>query len=533
MNTISKIAAAAFPLLTMVACNDLDTEPQGQYITDNQKHDALEINGGLPSVVGIASNFSAYQMVYSTSNHADFGYPAVMLALDCRGTDMVSVNTGYNWFSSSADFSDCNVNGFISAEVWYTLYRQISSANKLIKEIDPETENEVQQFFRGQALAFRAFDYFTLAQLFQKTYQGNNLAKCVPLITEKNSDEVDVNGCARDSVGDVYRLVNSDLDEALSLVESSGLTPQDVLSSGAKRFLGTAAIHGLRARVSLVKGDYAKAADEAQAAISSAGVAPYSRDAVSVPSFNSADAPSWLWCIHLGENDRVVTSAIVNWGSHMGSLNYGYATYGGWRSISATLYASIPQSDVRRGWFLDANGESPNLNAAQMKFVTGRGAPAYTQVKFAPYQDAINTTTNAAPIPLMRVEEMYLILAEAQAMGGNPTLGAQTLTDFVKTYRDPEYACTATDKEGVRDAVWNQRRIELWGEGLSYFDLVRLNKPVDRRGGGWDDAWVYNIPAGDQIMVLPIPQSETNRNPLISPADNNPSVSKPRPVDDY
>ncbi|MDE7444053.1 MAG: RagB/SusD family nutrient uptake outer membrane protein, partial [Muribaculaceae bacterium] len=325
----------------------------------------------------------------------------------------------------------------------------------------------------------------------------------------------------------------SDLDRALALVESSGLTPQEVLSSGPKRFLGTAAIHGLRARVYLVMGKYKEAAEEATAAINTNGVAPYSIEAVSVPTFNSADASSWLWCIHLGENDRVVTSGIVNWASHMGSLNYGYATYGGWRSISATLYASIPATDVRKGWFLNAYGESANLSAAQQRFLTGRGAPEYAQVKFAPYQDVLNTTVNAAPIPLMRVEEMYLILAEAQAMDGQPSTGAETLTDFVQTYRDPEYTCTATDADGVREAVWNQRRIELWGEGLSYFDLVRLNKPVDRRGGGWDESWVYNIPAGDQIMVLPIPQSETNRNPLISPADNNPSVSKPRPVDDY
>lgn len=547
MNTFSKIAAALLSVTVMVGCNDLDTEPQGQYITDDQKQDALLVNGGLPSVVGIASNFSAYNMVFASRNDTDFGYASVMLALDSRGTDMVGLNTGYNWFASACEFSDCNVNGVVGSEVWYTLYRQISSANTLIGKIDPETEKEDEMFFLGQALAFRAFDYFTLAQLFQKTYVGNVDAKCVPLVTEENAAEADVNGCARSTVQQVYDRVLADLNAAQQYVDDSGLTPQDVLSSGAKRFLSSAAIHGLKARVYLVQNKWAKAAEEADAAIKSPGVAPYSLDAVSVPSFNSADASSWMWCIHLGENDRVVTSGIINWASHMGSLCYGYASYGGWRMISQTLYASIPSTDVRKGWFLNGNGESANLSAAQSSFLVKRGAPAYAQVKFAPYQDVLNNTVNAAPIPLMRVEEMYLILAEAQAMGGNPVLGAQTLTDFVKKYRDPEYTLTlkevgtgedadavgADNAAKVQEAVWNQRRIELWGEGLSYFDLMRLKKPVDRRGGGWERAWVYNIPADDQIMVLPIPQSETNRNPLITPADNNPSVSKPRPVDDY
>ena len=64
----------------------------------------------------------------------------------------------------------------------------------------------------------------------------------------------------------------------------------------------------------------------------------------------------------------------------------------------------------------------------------------------------------------MRVEEMYLIKAEALAMSGQPAAGAQVLTDFVKTYRDPAFTLTAGTAEAVQDAVWMQRRVELWGE---------------------------------------------------------------------
>ena len=76
----------------------------------------------------------------------------------------------------------------------------------------------------------------------------------------------------------------------------------------------------------------------------------------------------------------------------------------------------------------------------------------------------------------MRVEEMYLIKAEGEAMSGATAAAKQTLNNFVRTYRDPAYASLATDAKGIQDEIWMQRRVELWGEGLSYFDIMRLRK---------------------------------------------------------
>jgi hypothetical protein len=152
-------------------------------------------------------------------------------------------------------------------------------------------------------------------------------------------------------------------------------------------------------------------------------------------------------------------------------------------------------------------------------------------VKFAPYADKVGTSTNANDMPLMRIEEMYLIKAEAEAMsGGN---GKATLEDFVKTYRDPSYVCTASSGAGLQEEVFRQRRIELWGEGLNWFDIMRLNKGVDRRGGGFPNAtMVFNIPAGDNILLWRISEAEIQANPALSDADNNPSAPAPTPVPD-
>ncbi|MDE6290659.1 MAG: RagB/SusD family nutrient uptake outer membrane protein, partial [Muribaculaceae bacterium] len=230
------------------------------------------------------------------------------------------------------------------------------------------------------------------------------------------------------------------------------------------------------------------------------------------------------------ETDRVVTSGIINWPSHMGSLNYGYASVGAWRKCNIELFNSIPRTDVRRNWFLDADGFSAGLSDAQQAFCTDADIPPYTQMKFAPYQDELDTSTNANDIPLMRVEEMYYILAEATAMSGGD--GASILTSFVQPYRAPAYSFAGRGS-AVQEECWMQRRVELWGEGLTTYDFLRLKKPFDRRGGGWEPNLVYNVEPNDNVLIIPLPQSEINGNSKITEADNNPSAPMPTSVADY
>ncbi len=80
----------------------------------------------------------------------------------------------------------------------------------------------------------------------------------------------------------------------------------------------------------------------------------------------------------------------------------------------------------------------------------------------------------ASAYPLMRVEEMYFIEAEAAAHL-NAGEGKTLLESFMNTYRDESYVCENAD---VVDEVLLQKRIELWGEGTTFFDIKRLNLSV-------------------------------------------------------
>ena len=528
----------AFSMIMFIGCTDLDTYPESDIVTSEQKTQILESDPSKfeAGVNAIFSQFSTYMSI-TGDNHSDIGYPSVMLFTDSNGADFLGQDNGYNFMSNSMEFSDRDYTADQSKIVWGTMYKMIYVANNVIGTIDPETKNETTLFYLGQALAARAFDYWVLAQLYQFTYVDNKTAPCVPLITEKNSVKAVTEGCPRSTVEQVYGQINTDLKNAIILLEAAN---KDGIKRKDKRYIDLGVAYGLRARVNLTMQNWAEAAADAQKAIEISGAVPYSSAAVTVPTMYDSNDNSWMWGIVVTENDRVVTSGIVNWPSHMGSLNYGYANYSKGHQINKKLYNSIPATDVRKGWWLDANKKSVNLVNMDAQQKTGgafqefalRYLP-YTQVKFAPYKNELKTSVNANDIPLMRVEEMYLIKAEGETMSGNLPGGKKTLEDFVKTYRDVAYTCIAANATDMQEEIHRQRRIELWGEGLSWFDVMRLKKGVDRRGGGYPDvSMIFNIPAGDKIMLWRLPELEIQANKALKATDNNPTAPAPTPVPD-
>lgn len=515
-------------------CYEMDTIPMDQYVTEGEKVAAVEANPekAQAAIAGITALFSGcMQILGEDANvHSDIGFPGLMLSSDSRGIDLVSESTGYNWFSTQVEMNDCSKTSYYTRFAWSNAYRQIFACNAAFKNLDPETEDPEIQFYLGQAHGFRAYDYFLLAQTYQFTYKGNESEPCVMIITEENEEEATANGCTRSTVAEVYQQIMNDCDKAIEYISKSQLQPDNVLESKPKRFLSLAAAYGLRARVNLVMNNWAEALSDAQAAIANFRGAPLSISAASQPGFGDITASNWMLGIAIATTDRVVTSGIVNFPSHMGSFAYGYCSVGAWRRVNENLYNAIPNTDCRKGWFLNEYSVSTNLTEAQQNYCEANKMPAYTQVKFAPYQGVLGTSENACDIPLMRIEEMYLIAAEAKAMGGDPQGASQDLVAFVSTYRDPKYKFSSNVKEEVQNEVWMQRRVELFGEGLSYFDLMRLNKPFDRIGAGFQEEYTYNIQPGDPVLLLCIPETEENGNKAFSAADNNNPAPMPTPV---
>lgn len=533
MKTKYIFASLLLSSLAFVSCEDMDTLPEGKIVTSNQKDEIAETN---PARIEARVNAIYAQFSLMTPNkgaldaerHNDFGYPSVMLFTDTNGNDVVSDDNGYNWTGNNLNYTDRSQTSLEGQMVWNDMYAIIYASNNVIKDVDANTEDATEQYYLGQGLSVRAFSYWVLAQLYQFNYKGNENKPCVPLITDKNMEDASLNGAPRASVQDVYTQITTDLTLAVNLLKSA---EAEGVSRKDKRYISLAVAYGLQARVYLTMHDYSAAVTAADNAIKAAqneGLAPAGLTDVNKPAFWTVDEKNWMWGIVVNETDEIVDSGIVNWPSHMGSFNYGYANFSGGRQISKDLYNNIPDTDIRKGWWLGSDLKSENLSASQQAMITSYGYAAYTQVKFAPYNNVLETAINANDIPLMRIEEMYLIKAEAEYMSSGG--GKETLVNFVRTYRNPQFTPASNN---IQEEAFLQRRIELWGEGLNWFDLMRLNKGVDRVGAGFPNAnMVFRIAPDDPVLLWPIPEAELQANQALTNADQNPSWTAPKAVED-
>ena len=107
----------------------------------------------------------------------------------------------------------------------------------------------------GQARAVRAYCYTILAQLYQFTYNEANKDKpCVPIVKDNMPAEQQTNN-PRASVQAVYDFIMADLNYAISALEG--------WARSSKGAADQAVAYGLRARVNLLLGNYAEAAEDA------------------------------------------------------------------------------------------------------------------------------------------------------------------------------------------------------------------------------------------------------------------------------
>ncbi|MEJ7740119.1 MAG: RagB/SusD family nutrient uptake outer membrane protein [Chitinophagaceae bacterium] len=123
----------------------------------------------------------------------------------------------------------------------------------------------------------------------------------------------------------------------------------------------------------------------------------------------------------------------------------------------------------------------------------------------AAFQDALQSNydfylykTNVDPIPIVRNEELVLILAEVKAQLGVTADAVTAINTIRKAAGLTDYA-GATDKNSLITEILKQRRYSLFGEGHRWIDLRRYNLlsqlPIDRPD---DNVWMqFPIPANE------------------------------------
>ena len=519
---IYKISTMVLGGLMLASCSDIDEQIySGGAFSKEQSQDIVNaiptrveatFNGMFTFMGNPAQNYGTR---FSNQRADDFGFIMMALSQDFEGADMIGADNGYNWFSAACEYSSRTpsyANPYIRYVTPYTL---IGMVKDILATIPEDTEDASLINMKAQAKTLRAYSYLSLAPYFQGSYETSKDKPCVPVL----SDTVDVTNNPRATVEQVYNVIVDDLTWAIDHLDET---------RSSKAYVNANVAYGLRARAYLAMGKGAEAAADAEKAMQ--GYEPASIAEVSVPTFCDMEEHNWIWAIDITDDQANYFGygTAPSWLSAFCGDGYG-ASCGTTAMINKLLWDKIPATDVRKGWWIDENLHSPNW--ADLTWGTAKGdeianlvlddgskveLPPYTNIKFG-MKSGVGSTLNNNDWPLMRVEEMILIQAEGYAISGNEAKAKEILTNFVKTYRDPSY--TIPSGRTLRDEIWFQRRVELWGEGFAVSDARRLNKPIVRFHGpnttNYADAFQFNIAADDGWLNMRFPQSEKDNNSAI------------------
>ncbi len=427
------------------------------------------------------------------SNQRLGGLGSWLLAVDEMGEDHVMVAN--NWAAYYQWLPNVDANSVYNKGIWTMFYKLNVNANVIINGIDAaEGSQSLKNAIKGEALVYRAYFHFNLVQTYAERYVPgqNNTQLGIPIKIDTSVDPI-----ARASVQDVYLQINKDLDDAIVLLNG--------YSRVNKSHINQKVAYGLKARVNLTQGNWETAITNAQ--LARAGHTLMTFDTYKAGFKDNLDAISeFMWASHIVEDQ---TNYFGNLGAYL-SRNYSSsAIRANPRAINSVLYnTAIPATDVRKTLF-DPTGLHTAL-ALPSNFTK----KPFTSQKFL----SVSTGDSRMDIVMMRAAEMYLIEAEAYARwGGYDTNAKQALYDLLIT-RNPNYVLSSNTGQALIDEIMLERRTELWGEGFRFYDLKRLNLPLNRNGANHNSAFANNVmlvPAGDKRWTFLIPQAEIDANPLM------------------
>ena len=535
-NKIFSVIAVATLLTSATSCIR-EIEPQSNYATAEQVANAP---GAFDNAVNAINTTMCgrFPLQNNSSYPRDMGIPSLILQRDVMGQDIVYPYL--NWFSAQYGCQYLGPSYIYCQFPWSYYYQWIKSCNEVITMAGSDPADNLKGG-AGVAYAYRAMCYMDLARLFAKEpYTVNKEAETVPLVLETTAI-ADLANNPRATNEVMWAQIISDLDKAEEYLPHYNRVDKTMPDLSVAK--------GLKARAYLEMGDWANAqryAKEAQEGYTVMTEAEYTDWET---GFNTPNN-SWMWCLQYKADDPAIleNDADTSWGSMMCmEINptvsgCGYAAnYGQPFLIDRHLYETIPATDCRKKCYVDIAIDDLGSDAEKVEALNayskhgdwllnaGKNTQGYEKVggielKFRTAGGDVGRDNQyigfVVAVPLMRVEEMCLIEAEA-AGRQNETEGIRLLTEFAKK-RDANFTYGQHGQEAYYNTtsgqfvneVWWQRRVELWGEGFATFDIKRLQKGIIRSYPGTNhvDGYQWNQETTPAWMNFCIVQTETNYN---------------------
>lgn len=440
-----------------------------------------------------------YRYLYSRfDNQNTPGQGGIMLMFDFMGEDVHQALASWytpgngcgGWLNQkNADYS-------YVAYPFRMYYRCIGNANAVIENVDKLVGTQADKNrLKGEALTMRAWAYFYLVQIYGKRYDAtttnSQLGVSMPLSSTQSK-------LPRSTVEEVYTQINKDLTDAVAAFGTAS-APRN------KSHLSLRAAYAIWARVALTQQKWALAAQYANQVITLGGFSLMSNVQYQ-EGFNNITNPEWIWGAFV-QDDQGDT-----FGSYLAQISYnGNTSYirGVPKRINSALYDLITTTDVRKKMW------EPSPNATNFPLPT----TAFARTPYMSRKFSIRNLPTIGDVPYIRLAEMYLIIAEANARIPGNEVQARAALFTLAVNRDPSYTLSTNSGAALLNEILVQRRVEFWAEGHRWFDLKRMDMPVDRTvvpnyvpasAGG-----VMQVPApsASNLWEFSIPTAEIQGNP--------------------
>ncbi|WP_109698512.1 RagB/SusD family nutrient uptake outer membrane protein [Chitinophaga deserti] len=377
---------------------------------------------------------------------------------------------------------------------WIVYYRTILGANVVIEYIDGAKGNEAdRRRIKGEAYALRAFYHFMLVNLYAAPYNDSTTTPDkMPGIPIRTTADLSETFPARNTVKEVYELIEHDLDSAISLLS-------DYKGIRDKTRMNYLAANLLASRVYLYEEKWDKAIAHADEVLA------YQAGLMDLNAWGTVPDPVNKPVLGINNVETVWT-----YGSEKEKAP---ALFAQTFDLSHNLVNTFEASDLRKqiGMFVNPPELKPYI------------APDFSQQKYAtnlavPYQNA----------PSWRIAEVYLNRAEAYIQKYKTTGEANAANEALSslnTLRSFRIASAAFQNWTLVPAAQllemcrEERRRELFLEEMHrWFDLRRYGMPAIEHIYRPDASTtkIFRLEARDKMYVLPLTDQVMSRNPALT-----------------
>lgn len=428
-------------------------------------------------------------------------------------TDDISENTNvitdaknyykgiYTWQKDIERTGDGNYNDKTNA-MWGDLYNDVLTANYIIERIDDIVDADVfadrKTYLNAEAYFLRARAYLELVNIYAPPYDAATAENTLGVPLREGTGIT--NNYNRNSIGEVYAQIESDLTTAIDLFGKTK-AQKSLWHPNQKAALL------LLSRVYLYKGEWQKVVETTTKLIDMCpqGLYAMNRDITSsvIRPTNQEVLHTWgtISGILVDNASEGVLSDIPKIYRVEGSMSV--AAYG----VSDELLNMYSENDMRPILF---------FKPTEGKTVTGKWHPQYTSLGGYAY----------------RLAEAYLSRAEAYAAMGDTSKAMDDMKALLSKRIDGDYTDLlpeSNDALTVRKFVLDQRRMELCFENHRWFDLRRTQswypKEINHKFsyststsgfiGTVTETETFTLRPESPNYTLELPLAETTVNPNI------------------